>query len=558
MKSLRKNNLLIIILFVITILMSVGFAVLSTTLNINGTAKVKSQTWDIHFENVNITEGSVTAIKEANIANDKATLVEYEIELSKPGDFYEFTVDAVNEGTLDSMIEMVTLSGIEGNEDYVSYQATYLSGEEIKIGDALNASTSETYKIRIEYKKDIENLPSEDIKVSLVFGVTYSQSKDGEVITNYYTLTGTAYGVDGLPLTDGEIEVHSKVVTAPINSDGTFILKNIPVGKHEIYIKDTTGNVINEGEFTLQTGDKTTIENNIVTANSNGNIELNIEITEETVILKNKLEVSYKCKRATTLHTEECKQTSTSSYCSGAGYTANGSKGTTTITYGNLGTKGTLTSGDAFDSDVNGDGTYDEETERFYYVSDLYNTTDQEFNSDYAVLIYYNNTILGESNPASAKYAENDINYKGPISAIINLPTITQWSNVNLSNSVRAIITETGENSTSGGALPTSFSYEGYSARLLTSQEVGLACGINVGSKIDGELDKCNYLMENTRYSSSSMETYGPWLETPLKSSSKNVWRIISLNRYLNDSNTSNGNYGVRPAIEVLKTEIEI
>ena len=283
----KKKNLVILVLFVIVIMMSVGFAVLSTTLNINGTAKVKSQTWDIHFENVSITEGSVTAIKEANIANEKATLVEYEIELSKPGDFYEFTVDAVNEGTLDSMIEMVTLSGIEGNENYVSYQATYLSGEEINIGDALNASTSETYKIRIEYKKDIENLPSEDIKVSLVFGVTYSQSKDGEVITNYYTLTGTAYGVDGLPLTEGEIEVHSKVVTAPINSDGTFILKNIPVGKHEIFIKDTTGNVINEGEFTLQTGDKTTIDNNIVTANSNGNIELNIKLSNTSIDLKN-------------------------------------------------------------------------------------------------------------------------------------------------------------------------------------------------------------------------------------------------------------------------------
>ena len=111
MKSLKKNNVLIMVLLAITVLMSVGFAVLSTTLNINGTAKVKSQTWDIHFENVNITEGSVEAIKEANIANDKATLVEYEIELSKPGDFYEFTVDAVNEGTLDSMIEMPTQDG---------------------------------------------------------------------------------------------------------------------------------------------------------------------------------------------------------------------------------------------------------------------------------------------------------------------------------------------------------------------------------------------------------------------------------------------------------------
>ena len=79
-------------------------------------------------------------------------------------------------------------------------------------------------------------------------------------------------------------------------------------------------------------------------------------------------ECTYKtiCKRATTLHTEECQHTDTNNFCSGAGYTIDGSKKTTTITYGSLGTKGTLTSGDAFDCDVNGDGVYNEATERFY------------------------------------------------------------------------------------------------------------------------------------------------------------------------------------------------
>ena len=48
------------------------------------------------------------------------------------------------------------------------------------------------------------------------------------------------------------------------------------------------------------------------------------------------------CKRATTLHTEECTQTDGTYYCSGAGYTTSGSKGTSTITYGNLETSGTL------------------------------------------------------------------------------------------------------------------------------------------------------------------------------------------------------------------------
>ena len=104
------------------------------------------------------------------------------------------------------------------------------------------------------------------------------------------------------------------------------------------------------------------------------------------------------CKRATTLHTEECTQTDATNYCSGVGYTTSGSKGTSTIKYGNLGTSGTLTSGDAFDCDVNGDGVYDSNTERFYYVSDYYNTSTKSFESDTAVLIYYNNVSSGNSN----------------------------------------------------------------------------------------------------------------------------------------------------------------
>ena len=53
------------------------------------------------------------------------------------------------------------------------------------------------------------------------------------------------------------------------------------------------------------------------------------------------------------------------------GYRPDGVMGTSTITYGKLGTQGILSSGDAFDCDVNGDGIYDATTERFYYVTDL-------------------------------------------------------------------------------------------------------------------------------------------------------------------------------------------
>ena len=260
------------------------------------------------------------------------------------------------------------------------------------------------------------------------------------------------------------------------------------------------------------------------------------------------------CKRATTLHTETCSQRSTSSYCSGDGYTLND-----TITYGNFGTKGVLTSGDAFDCDVNGDGVYDSETERFYYVSDATNGVTKDNST--AVLIYYNNVSRGvASNSAVYAYDESKSNNNGPVTAIAQLPTIEQWNNVSLKNTTRAITNENGENTTSAGNLPTAFSYLGYAARFLTYQEVYSGCfdgTVNIDSA-KSLSTKCKYLMENTKYSSSNMKTYGGWLETPYFSTSIYARYLDSHNRTVNISVVENNiNLGVRPVIEVSKTNID-
>ena len=253
------------------------------------------------------------------------------------------------------------------------------------------------------------------------------------------------------------------------------------------------------------------------------------------------------CKRATSLHTEKCSNSTTDAYCQGDGYALND-----TITYGNLGTKGILFSGDAFDCDVNGDGVYNSETERFYYVSDMTNgvTTD----SNTAVLIYYNNVSGGEaSNSIAYAYDTNKDAYtNGPITAKGQLPTISQWKNVSLTNTIRNITDE------KGTVRKTGFSYEGYAARLLTVQEVNAGCGIKAGNETEGELSaKCKYLMENTKYSSSNLKTSGEWLESSYASYSHISWDVYSYYRRVNSSNVSViSDFGVRPAIEVSKYNI--
>lgn len=260
------------------------------------------------------------------------------------------------------------------------------------------------------------------------------------------------------------------------------------------------------------------------------------------------------CKRATTLHTETCNNSSCYPYSTG-----------NKIPYGNVGTTGPLTSGDAFDCDVNGDGTYDSTTERFYYVSDL------DTDSNYAVLIYYNNVSAGEpNNTAIYAYAYtddvntasdivtyagppvSDVSYYGPQTAMLQLPITSQWKRVNLSSSTRNITEGDGTIRVEG------FSYEGYSSRLLTVQELESACGITVGIFKTGDLDSCQYLLENTRYSNSSLPD-GYWLETLYTDSNASVaraYRVDGDNRSLNADFINDELGSVRPAIEVLKTSI--
>ena len=238
---------------------------------------------------------------------------------------------------------------------------------------------------------------------------------------------------------------------------------------------------------------------------------------------------TYLCKRATQLHSDS------------------------KATYGNLGTLGTLSSGDAFDCDVDGDGDYNSTTERFYYVSDYYDGDTGEFNSDVATLIYYSNTVGATPNNTTAvAYHTDDINYVGPVTAVANLPTTDDWINVNLYKTTRQIRNNKGGTTTSNGSKNIiSFSYSSYAARLLTYQEIDVYCNVK-------DLFSCNYLLENTYYSNSSYK-YGYWLETPYASSSFLVWIVDSDLANVGYDNADTSAYiGFRPAIDVVKDDMEI
>ena len=178
-----KDNIKILLIILILGL-GIGYAYINSDLNINGTAQVNSANWDVHWANIQVTNGSVEA-SSPTISNQ--TTVNYNITLNTPGDYYEFTVDAVNGGSIDAMIDTIDskLNGatITTLPDYLNYTVTYSDGVELAPNHQLLHNTTEKYKVRIEYRTDIElnQLPTTNQSLTLQFTVTYRQATDAAV-----------------------------------------------------------------------------------------------------------------------------------------------------------------------------------------------------------------------------------------------------------------------------------------------------------------------------------------------------------------------------------------
>ena len=174
-KSGKKVVLSLLALLLLTI--TVGYAALSTTLNINGTSKINNATWNVQFKNLTVTPGSVSATKAATI--DSATEIDYNVELIKPGDFYEFTVDVTNTGTIDAKLgEAPILSGVSAEQDvYTNYTVTYSDDTAINANDKLAAGATKKLKVRVEFDRNITNsqLPTEAQTLDLKFAMNYVQ-----------------------------------------------------------------------------------------------------------------------------------------------------------------------------------------------------------------------------------------------------------------------------------------------------------------------------------------------------------------------------------------------
>ena len=220
-KRKNKKKKILVLLLLLLVGISIGYAALTSNLNINGNTNIKKAEWDVHFENLVKSEGSESADKEAAIDTSK-TLIEYTVKLPEPGDFYEFTVDIVNRGSIDAMISEVLKTGLTTDQQkYVEYTATYTSGKELNQYDLLKAGQTRKIKVRVKYKDDLnpEDLPTEDKSINISFQVTYVQANENVNRKQSIMASGRLKtNVDSTKITKIEFKVDEDIPTTAIES----------------------------------------------------------------------------------------------------------------------------------------------------------------------------------------------------------------------------------------------------------------------------------------------------------------------------------------------------
>ena len=180
-----KNKNLIAISILLILFMGVGYAAITSNLSIAGNTEIASNTWNIHFENLNVTSGSVDTTTPATINQSNPTQINYGLTLKRSGDFYEFVVDIKNDGSIPGKISVSEITGITTEmSNILDYSINYMDGNPVSVDDILNAGAAKRIKVRVSYKDGLtlEQLPTVDLNFLVTFNLTYVQSEIDEQV----------------------------------------------------------------------------------------------------------------------------------------------------------------------------------------------------------------------------------------------------------------------------------------------------------------------------------------------------------------------------------------
>lgn len=197
----RKRNKNIIITLILISLLIIGYSLISTNFNIGGVFTLEPVVSNVHYDE-NISYDSDNTVDGEVVLDGNKTTASTTVRFKKPDDKYSFVIPIVNEGTVDSMLDTITISGLTTTQQqYIKVSYEYEDGIEPTQYDLLKAGESDNLRVITTYDVDSlnnEDLPENGDHIELKINIQYLQADENanQVRTYVYTVSSTEVQLD--------------------------------------------------------------------------------------------------------------------------------------------------------------------------------------------------------------------------------------------------------------------------------------------------------------------------------------------------------------------------
>lgn len=169
--STRKSNknIILLILLLVIVGMAVGYAALSQTLTISGTANIAAE-WKILF--TEIEEGTMKGASSKTAPSYTATTATFDVNLLYPGASAQYKITVANQGTVNAFLKSV--DGID--------TANAASPTDIKYtidaapDDKLNSGDTKVYTVTVQWDANSTTIPETKTKTATIT-LNYEQAE---------------------------------------------------------------------------------------------------------------------------------------------------------------------------------------------------------------------------------------------------------------------------------------------------------------------------------------------------------------------------------------------
>ena len=215
MRDRKKRNILIGSLCSLLVFMGIGYAVLSQTLNISGTANMKG-TWDIKITDISEASRTGKADPGTPTISTNGVSASFEANLWMPGDSITYNITVKNNGNIDAALKELVPS-VENGVQQVKFSNNAVQGKVLRQGE------SYTFQVSVVFDEDATEIPPDSktnppkYTISLTF-VQYTGNSlytpTNETTDNSCFIMDTGGTITGYDYNCGT------VVTVPAEIDG--------------------------------------------------------------------------------------------------------------------------------------------------------------------------------------------------------------------------------------------------------------------------------------------------------------------------------------------------